>query len=394
MKKQILFVIDSLQSGGAEKSLLSLLTLISYEKYAVDLLMFAPKGLYLPLLPKQVNILDAPVYLQRQQKGIGGLIKNRYFKDLFVRIRASVALRNPNVNRTIHGAQIYWKWTSKRISNLDKKYDVAIAYSQGMPTYFVADKVNADKKLAWVNTDYKSAPYDRDFDIKFYSKFDNIVAVSECCRDVLIEKLPSVESKVRIVYDILSPTLIKSMALETGGFTDKHGGLRILTIGRLVHQKGYDLAIGACHRLKQDGINFKWYAIGEGDQKNKFESMITANGLKDNFVFLGTHQNPYTFLNQSDIYVQPSRYEGYGLAIAEARILQKPIVATNFTVVHNQIRDGENGSIVNMNSDDIYKGIKKIIEDSNLRERIYSNLKNEKVGTEDEIFKVYSMIES
>lgn len=121
--------------------------------------------------------------------------------------------------------------------------------------------------------------------------------------------------------------------------------------------------------------------------------MISSLGLENNFIFLGTFQNPYTFLKQTDIYVQPSRYEGYGLVIAEARILQKPIVATDFTVVHNQIIDGKNGLISQMNSDSLYKCVKRMIEDENLQNHVCENLKKESPGTEEEIFKIYKLIE-
>lgn len=89
----------------------------------------------------------------------------------------------------------------------------------------------------------------------------------------------------------------------------------------------------------------------------------------------------------------PSRYEGYGLVIAEARILQKPIVATDFTVVHNQIIDGKNGLISQMNSDSLYKCVKRMIEDENLQNNVCENLKKESPGTEEEIFKIYKLIE-
>ncbi len=391
--KRILFVIDSLTSGGAEKSLISLLTLFDYQKYEVDLLMFAQSGLYLPLLPKEVNVLEVPIYLRKQDEGIQNLIKNKQLKELYYRLGASVSLRNPHYKKKMHGAQINWRWISKGIDSLEKKYDVAIAYSQGTPTYFVAEKVKADRKLAWVNIDYRVAAYNKDFDKDYYREFDHIIAVSESCKEVLVEELPSVSEKVRVIYDIISPTLIHSMADEEGGFEDNQEGLRLLTIGRLAYQKGYEMAIEACHKLKEDGFSFKWYVIGEGQLKSKFDSMVGEYDLEDTFIFLGVHQNPYTFLKQSDIYVQSSRFEGYGLAIAEARLLQKPVVSTDFTVVHDQIRNRENGLIVDMNAEDLYKGIKEMMEDDNLRKQICRNLKKDKVGTEGEVLKVYSLIE-
>lgn len=394
MKKDILFVIDSLGSGGAEKSLVSLLTLFDYSKYNVDLMIFSPTGLYLPLLPKEVNVLDVPEFLQNQSKGIKYLIKNRKIKDLYFRVRLSLDIRNRYLKNKFHGAQISWKWTSKEIDNLNKEYDVAIAYSQGMPTYYVADKVNADKKICWVNTDYKKAPYNPAFDYTYYEKFNNIVAVSDYGKKAFIEKMPDMKSKVEVVYDIISPTLIRKMSCEDGGFDDEYDGIRILTIGRLVEVKGYDIAIEAAYKLKQDGIDFRWYAIGEGNLRGKLENKVKELGIEDKFIFIGTHTNPYKYLKQCDIYVQPSRFEGFGLAIAEARLLGKPVIATNFTMVHNQLKNKKNGIIVEMDSEKLYEGIKIIIENKSLRDFICMNLFNEDVGTENEIYNIYKIIEN
>ncbi|MGE7856162.1 MULTISPECIES: glycosyltransferase [Bacillus] len=390
MKKKILFVIDSLQSGGAEKSLVSLLSLFDYTKYEVDLLMFSASGLYLPLLPKQVNVLGVPTIIKRQAEKFNYLIKHKYFKELFLRIGASISLRNPYINKNFHAAQIVWKWLSKGLESLKEKYDVAIAYSQGMPTYFVANKVYAYKKIAWVNTDYKLAAYNKDFDLNYYEEFNEIVAVSDVCKEVLTQEIPKIESKIQVVYDIISPTLIKSMANENEGFSDQFDGLRILTIGRLVYEKGYELAVEACYRLKQKGYRFKWYVIGEGNLQSELEDMVSKYNLHDTFMLLGTFKNPYPFIKQSDIYVQPSRYEGYGLAIAEARIFQKPIVVTDFITVHNQIKNRENGLIVKMDSEAIYEGVKEIIENDLLKKHLCENLKKDKVGTEEEIKKIYA----
>ncbi|TXK82505.1 glycosyltransferase [Paenibacillus sp. N3.4] len=392
--KTILFVIDSLHSGGAEKSLLSLLTLFDYEKYQVDLLLFSQKGLYLPLLPKEVNVLDVPPFIQRQASGVRSLIRNKKFKDLYVRFGRSISLRHPIKTKKLHSAQISWGWLTKGIEKLNGHYDVAIAYSQGTPTYFVTEKVDADKKLCWINTDYKVAPYNSDFDTGYYEQFDHIIAVSDYNKEVFINEIPIVKEKTNVVYDIVSPSLVVSMSEQNGGFDDGFDGIRILTIGRLVEAKGYDMAIEACFKLIQQGLKVRWYVIGEGLLREKLEKTIHTLHLENTFIFLGTFHNPYVFIKQCDIYVQPSRFEGFGLAIAEAKILHKPVIATNFTVVHNQIKDGENGLIVSMNAEALYEGLKKMLQEQTLRERIQRNLIKENVGTEQEITKVYAMIES
>ncbi|MEE0726654.1 MAG: glycosyltransferase, partial [Clostridium saudiense] len=166
-----------------------------------------------------------------------------------------------------------------------------------------------------------------------------------------------------------------------------------LTIGRLVYQKGYEYAIEAAKYLKNKNIDFRWYVIGEGDLKNQLKNIVKDYNLQDNFKFLGTFTNPYPFIKECNIYCQPSRFEGFGLAIAEARILNKPIVATNFDIVYDQIRDGENGLIAEMNGYSVSKNIQRLIEEKNLKRKIINNIKMEQVSTEREIEKVLKLLE-
>lgn len=393
MKKRILFVIDSLHSGGAEKSLISLLSLFDYENYEVDLLTFKEGGLYKSLLPREVNKLDSPKVFTYMKYSLRDLIKKKMLNIAMWRFNTSISLRYKEKFTSInHGAQIMWPRLDKVISKLDKKYDVAIAYSQGTPTYYVAEKVVAKKKLCWVNIDYKFAGYNREFDFKYYEKFNNIVAVSNVCTDVLKDVFPEFKDKIITIYDIISESLINNMANEGNGFDDDYKGIKILTIGRLVYQKGYEYAIEAAKYLKDKNMDFRWYSIGEGNLKSKLEKMVIEYNLQDNFKFLGTFTNPYPFIKECDIYCQPSRFEGFGLAIAEARILNKPIVATNFDIVYDQIRDGENGLISEMNGKDLSEKLELIINDKKLVNIICKNLKYESVGTEKEIKKVYSLL--
>src|SRR5690606_798376 len=151
-----------------------------------------------------------------------------------------------------------------------------------------------------------------------------------------IKSQPKYAHKTMVVYDILAEEVIKKMATESLNFDIHFKGLKILTIGRLATQKGYEIAIEAAYCLKKSNINFKWYAIGEGPLKDELIREIKKKELEESFILLGTFINPYPYIRQCDIYCQPSRFEGYGLAIAEARILSKPIVATNFEIVYNQ----------------------------------------------------------
>ena len=356
MKKRVMFVIDSLHSCGPEKRLVSLLNLFDYENYEVDLLTFNEGGLYASLLPKNVILINVPDIFNSMKVSILDLIKRKDFKFALWRVNTSITLRyKAKFTKIKHGAQLMWTRLNNVIPKLEKEYDIARAQSQGTPTYYVVEKVVAKKKLCWVNIDYRFAGYNREFDFKYYEKFNNIVAVSNMCTDVLKDVFPEFKDKIITIYDIISENLINNMASEGKGFVDNYKGIRILTIGRLVYQKGYEYAIEAAKYLKDKNIDFIWYVIGEGNLRSELEKMVIEYNLQDNFKFLGIFTNPYPFIRECDIYCQPSRFEGFGLAIAEARILNKPIVATNFDIVYDQIRDGENGLISEMNGYSVSK---------------------------------------
>ena len=137
--------------------------------------------------------------------------------------------------------------------------------------------------------------------------------------------------------------MVRNLSLESKGYEDEFSGVRILTIGRHVYLKGYDMAIDAAKLLKEEGINFRWYSIGEGILTSELKQKVKEYGLSENFIFLGTFTNPYPFIKECDIYCQPSRFEGFGMAIAEAKILNKPSVVTKFDVAYDQINNNKNG---------------------------------------------------
>ena len=395
MKKSILFSIDSLHCAGAEKSLTTLLSLIDYSKYDVDLMMFGHGGALEKLVPKEVNILEPLKYTKFTEKSLKESIiytlKKGTYKMLKSRLEFSLAIRNKQYTNA-QKARILWQKTSNVIEHNPKKYDIAISYAQGLPTFYVADKINADKKFAWVNVSYRLEDEDRKFQSKYYDKYEKIIAVTHSAKDVFLETFPTYKDKVEIIYDINDFNLISKMANMENGYNDNFDGIRLLTIGRLANQKGYDMALEACKILKDKGIKFKWYALGKGPLKDDIEKYIKENELQDYFKLLGVKSNPYPYIKNADIYVQTSRFEGFGLAIAEARMLNIPVVTTEFDAVYNQIVQGKNGLVVDMDSESIANGILKLINDEELRNSIVKYLKTEKKGNTEELEKFYELI--
>ena len=395
-KESILFVIDSLHCAGAEKSLTTLLSLLNYSKYDVDLQLFGYGGALEELVPKEVNILKPMEYIKfsslSTKNAVIKSLKNMNFKMLSSRLKFSLAIRKDNYSNA-QKARVYWQKVSNVIEKNNKEYDIAISYAQGVPTFYVAEKVCAKKKLAWVNVSYKLEDEDRIFQEHFYDKYNKIVAVSDSAKNIFLETFPKYTDKLEIIYDINDADFIKKMSDQGQSYNDNYTGLRILTIGRLSNQKGYDMALEACKILKEKGIEFKWYSLGIGPLKEEIEKYINENNLENNFKLLGVKSNPYPFIKDCDIYVQTSRFEGFGIAIAEARMLNKPVVTTRFDAVYNQMKDRKNGLVVDMNSQGIVNGILELINNKELTNEIISYLKTEKKGNTEELEKFYKLIE-
>ena len=394
--KKVLFVIDSLHCAGAEKSLTTLLSLLDYSKYDVDLQLFGYGGALEELVPKEVNILKPMEYIKfsslSTKNAVIKSLKNMNFKMLSSRLKFSLAIRKNNYSN-VQKARVYWQKVSNVIENSNKEYDIAISYAQGVPTFYVAEKVCAKKKLAWVNVSYKLEDEDRVFQEQFYEKYNKIVAVSDSAKNIFLETFNKYNDKLEIIYDINDADFIKKMSVQGQSYNDNYTGLRILTIGRLANQKGYDMALEACKILKEKGIEFKWYSLGIGPLKEEIEKYINENNLENNFKLLGVKSNPYPFIKDCDIYVQTSRFEGFGIAIAEARMLNKPVVTTRFDAVYNQMKDRKNGLVVDMNSQGIVNGILEVINNKELTNEIISYLKTEKKGNTEELEKFYKLIE-
>lgn len=364
MKKKVLFMIDSLTCGGAEKSLVSLLPLLDYDKVDVTLLLVARGGVFECYVPRQVKIESLP-----QVQGVRGRIANGIF-SLMLRI-------NKLRGKKEHGAETLWKCKEKYFSSLKEKYDYAFAYQQGFPTYYVATKVASKRKYAWVNADIMKAGYDVDFNRRFYQLYDRVIGVSDAQRQALeVEGYVTDASKLMTVYDILNPDLIRLMAKEKG-FEDGYTGCRIVTVGRMTPPKAYDLAVLAAEELRNRGIQFRWSFVGDGSSRTMIEKMIADRNLMDYVELVGEKANPYPYMSACDVYVQTSKFEGFGLTVTEARILGKAEVCTNFPSAYNQIVDGVTGLICEMNPKSVADKIELLLTNQELKGELEANVARE-----------------
>lgn len=245
MKKSILFVINSMGCGGAEKSLLSLLTLLDFEKYDVTLQMLRRGGMFEQLLPPEVHIRKELDYTSFCSQSMAKQMLSFDFRRIAARVRTCLFLRkNKRAKQPLHDAQAYWKYSGAAFDPLPDLYDVAVAWGQGTPTHFVAEKVKAKKKFAWVNVNYEAAGHQATFDEPYYKEYDGIVCVSEELRSIFAGVFPQYSKKTVTILDINNPKTITSMAQQSISLPSEDG-LTLVTVGRLVPQKGYDIATKA-----------------------------------------------------------------------------------------------------------------------------------------------------
>ena len=370
--KKVLFVIDSLNCGGAEKSLVSLLSLLDKEKYEIHLEILHRGGAFESLLPSNIIIEDEPKYNVWES-----ILLN------FAHILYSFVFRiNDILNQREHKAETLWKCLGWAKKAPEQQFDIAVAYQQGFPTYLVSEKIFAKKKVAWINADIFLAGYDARFNQKYYDLFDVIVPVSKKLEVILEQVYPQYTSKYYIIYDVLNPQIIKRRSQEPiREIVSDSNQVVLVTTGRLVPPKNHLLAVEVAKRLHDKGINYKWLFIGEGSERPKIEDLISKYGLEDRVLLLGMRQNPYPYMARCTIYVQTSLFEGYGLTIAEAKILGRPVVSTNFDVVCDQIKHEQNGLIAEMTPESVTDNILRLINDTDLRIRIIENVNKEKNTT-------------
>ncbi|MGG0461915.1 glycosyltransferase [Priestia aryabhattai] len=396
MKKNILFVMPSLSAGGGEKSLVNLLSQIDYDSYNVDLFLFHKAGLFINSIPKEVNILELPAnyrkFKQEVHESIRLFLKAGQFN--LACFRLMFTLINRVIKNSTKAEQTAWKYVSPSFDNLEKEYDVAVGYLEKSSIYFVVDKVNSKKKIGWIHTNYSNSGMDYHYDNPFFKQLDYIVTVSEECANSLRETFMHLKDNVRVIYNIVSPRIIKSLSnIEINyDIINRKNHINIITIARLSHEKGIDIAIDACKLLIEKGHKVNWCVLGEGNEREQLEGLIERSGLTNNFKLLGTKENPYPYIRNADIYIQPSRYEGKSIAIDEAKILHMPIIVTNFKTAKDQINNGENGLIVDLNPQAIVAGVEKLSQDISFKEKIINNLSKEKLGTEEEINKLYEIL--
>ena len=386
--KKILVAMTTLYNGGAERSLVNFLTELPDDQYNVDLILFKKEGLFLSQVPEWVNILEAPnalvkLYSPLSKAGIYAPWK------IVSNVLCNVIIRKDREKR-------YYRWKyfySPFIPKLSQDYDVAISYVSGEVMYFVQEKVNARKKYVWIHNDYRTAGHPKKLDIPYFEQMNGIVTVSDKCLKILNEEFPQFCDKTYCVENITSAKGIQEKANSFDPDEISSEVPSILSIGRLSYQKGFDMALQGAKLLKNRQIVFKWYIIGTGELESELRNKIEELGLEGTVQLLGAKSNPYPYIKKCTVFVQTSRFEGKSVVIDEAKILNKPILATDYPTIHDQLQGDYNGMIVPISAEGIANGLAELLANQGLREKFSCNLDTDRNSNESEIKKYIEIIE-
>lgn len=340
MKIKIMFLIPTLNGGGAERVVCNLISRLNREIFDISLFLFKKEGVYWDILPKDINI----IYVTNKNKNIS---KIKILKFLY---------------------------------SAAKDKDIIISAMELFPTYCVSliSMLLKKKCVGWVHINIDSILNDKKFYIRllhehilikfFYNKLDKIITVSNGAKDNISKYLKNKNrNRIECIYNPIKINDIREKAKEN--IKENIKKPFIIGIGRLEKQKNFILLIKAYKILSDRGFKHRLIILGQGSQKDYLINEVKKLNIEEKVKFLGFKENPYKYLNQADVFVQSSIYEGLPTVLIEALVLNVPVVATNCPDGANEILDnGKYGLLVKMNDEKVLAdAIEEILNNEDLQ---------------------------
>lgn len=401
MKKRVFINIHYLEIGGAERALLGLLSALNPNKVDIDLFVNQHTGDFMSLVPNCVNLLpEIPEYtcIERSMKDILkeghiGMILRR----LWAKYRHRQYIKTLSLGECQYDSSIFQYVANAIESALPSleylgEYDLAISFLQ--PHNIVLNKVKARRKVCWIHSDYSIIHVNHDLELPIWNAFDYIVSISDDCTTTFLQRFPELREKIILIENILSPFFVRQQA-ELADVSEEMpnnpGVVKILTIGRFSQQKKIEAIPHICAEMERLGVDFKWYVIGYGPD-DKIQIALDKYVMRHRMILLGKKTNPYPYIKACDIYAQPSLYEGKSVTVREAQILYKPVIITDYPTAKSQVTTGMDGVVVPLDEIETAKGISNVIRNIELRSNIVEYLRTHDYGNEEEVEKIYRLI--
>lgn len=360
MKKKILFINGHLNVGGVEKSLTDILRHIDYSKYEIELLLLEETGDYIIELPKEVKV--SLKSLKNTYGSFARCIRRCFIKrDWF-----SLKMRLIFFLMKLFGQQKIQ--LAKKLLTDGKHYDIVVGFRPGICTQIAVYAVNAEKKISWWHHgefNVSKESYEEQLE-----KCDIIVSVSESCAQMLAYHMPEIAYKIKVISNMIDVDFLEKKSNAILPYRDemKH----LVTVGRLSPEKHIENVIYAARELKKEGLIFQWHIVGNGILREELEQLRIKENVTDCVLFEGAKNNPYPYIKNAYLYVHPSYVESQGITILEAMALHVPCVVTVSRGPREFIKNGENGLLVDQNPRALTEGVKLLLEDKKLYDKIES----------------------
>lgn len=358
---KILIYIPQLIFGGAEKVLVSFANDLISRGHEVEVLELYEKGLLKPQFDPRVTFdaICSKVYTEK------------YYASL-----AQVRKNPPLIGKLVFSKIVgYRKFAEKLAAKryADREFDVAINYLETESPQFLLQSVKAEKYIQWIHIDVKNLenPAEHDHHHSAWERMDSIVCVSQTAEDSFTKRYPALKDKTHLIYNFFDEAVIQTQAKSPCELPGMKPAL--LSVGRMTEQKKYLRFLNVLARLRDEGYAFSWHVLGEGTQREAIEDKIRFLRLEDRVYLHGLTDNPYKIMKNCDLFVLPSGWEGFPTVTVEAKILSCPVLATDVAGIREQLCHGETGWIVENSEEAIYEGLKHLLQNPDLRERIRSN---------------------
>jgi len=384
--KRILIFSHAMELGGVERSLLGLLHSLDYSRCQVDLFLMRHQGELMKYIPEQVYLLPEVPQYACLAVPMADIVRHGHFGMALGRtvgkLKAAAYVKRHRLGDNAVGIEYSHKYTKCFVPSAGRgEYDLAISFLT--PHYFVTEKVQAKKKIAWIHTDYSQISVDTESELTMWSKYDYIASISDSVSKGFLTKFPELKEKLMVIQNILPRQLVldDAKAFSVTDEMPEGGSIKLLSVGRFSYAKNFDNVPDICSKIRASGLNIKWYLIGYGGDETLIRQRIKEAEMEDYVIILGKKSNPYPYIAACDLYVQPSRYEGNCVTVREAQLLGKPVVITDYPTSKSQLEDRVDGWIVPMDNASCAVQICNLLNApseqrklvSNCTERDYSN---------------------
>ncbi len=399
-KSRIIISMHYLELGGAETALIGLLHALDPERVDVDLFIHSHQGPLIRFIPTWVNVLpeikqyamiERPM-IESLRAGCLGVVRGR----LLARYKHRQYLKRQSRSANYALDASIFQYVAESVTphlpeiNPGVCYDMAISFLT--PHNIVRDKIKARRKLAWIHTDYSTISVNAAQELPVWNAFDNIISISADVTRAFLKTFPTLAHKIVEIENILSTEFIHLRADEFAPTEMTGNAIKLLSVGRYCHQKNFDNVPDICRRLVDMGLNVKWYIIGFGEDESLIREHIATADMSDRMIMLGRRDNPYPYIKNCDIYVQPSRYEGKSMTVREAQILCRPVIVTAYPTASSQIADGIDGVIAPMDNAACARTIADLIADNTLRQSLITHLSTHDYGAAAQVNKLYKLL--